>query len=58
MGKFNQISKKYIYAMVWMFVSLKNLHVEILMPEDGGIRWWGHWGCLGHEDRAIKNGTH
>ena len=41
-----------------MFVSLKNLRVEILMPEGGGIRWWGLWGCLGHEDRAIKNGTH
>lgn len=32
--------------MVWMFVSLKNLRVEILMSKDGGIRWWGLWGVL------------
>lgn len=42
-------------AMVWMFVSLQNVYVEILPPKlialgGGAFGWW-----LGHEGRALMN---
>lgn len=43
-------------AMVWMCVSLQNLYVDILTPQDDGTRKWGLGRCLGHEGGVFKDG--
>lgn len=44
-------------AMVWMFVSPRNVCVQILTPKGDGISRWGGFGkWLNHEGEVLSNG--